>query len=135
MSVDMLLPRFFQEVERLYPDQDHRFKRAGAWDRRVASCPVPPYRAVFTACLLRDHAAGYRLPSFKQFTSVYGVTSRFAQNCPVRSMHEQLTFRLGSERGFCNADRQIWRRNDNSSTYLRLRKAVIFWLFPLNVRF
>lgn len=71
MPVDMLLSRFFREVEQLYPDQDRKFQRTGTWDRRVASCAVPPYRAVFTACLLRGHAAGYRLPSFKQFTSVY----------------------------------------------------------------
>lgn len=71
MPADMLLSRFFREVERLYPDQDRWFKRAGKWDKTVASTPVPPYRAAFTACLLRGHAAGYRLPSFKQFISVY----------------------------------------------------------------
>ncbi len=52
--------------------------------------------------------------------SVLGATSRFAQNCTVRPMHEQLTFRPGSERGFCNGSRQIWRRSDNPSAYLRL---------------
>lgn len=35
-------------------------------------------------------------------------------------MHEQLTFKPGSERGFCNGNRQIWRRSDNPSANLRL---------------
>ena len=63
-----------------------------------------------------------------------GVTSRLAQNCTVRPMHEQLTFRPDSERGFCNRNRQIWRRSASLFNYVRLRKALISWLFPLSVR-
>lgn len=76
MSVDMLVPRFFREVERLYSDGGLGFERQGRWDRTVANCPVPPYRAVFTAGLLFGHAAGYRLPSFKQFVATYSRAIR-----------------------------------------------------------
>ena len=76
MPVDMLLPRFFEEVRRLYPTQDRFFRRLGVRDRTIEKCPVPPYRAVFTAGLLFEHAAGYRLPSFDRFAQVYGRAIR-----------------------------------------------------------
>ena len=71
MPIDMLVPRFFREVKRLYPDKKKGFERLGSWNSAMAKYPLPPYRAVFTAGLLFGHAAGYRLPSFKQFVEVY----------------------------------------------------------------
>jgi len=73
---------------------------------------------------------GVKRPSYLE-----GVTSPFAQNCTIRPMHELLAFRPSSERGFCNANRQIWRRGDSSSEYLRLWNGLISWPFPLSVRF
>lgn len=72
MPVDMLVPRFFKEVERLYSGEVRSFERLGRRDRSLATCPIPPYRAIFTAGLLFGHAAGYRLPSLSQFIAVYG---------------------------------------------------------------
>ncbi len=45
-------------------------------------------------------------------------------------MHEQLTFRPGSERGFFNGNRPIWRRSDGPSEYLRLRKTPSWPSYP-----
>ena len=83
MSVDMLVPRFFREIERLHPCEEQGFERQGRWDRTIANCPVPPYRAVFTAGLLFGHAAGYRLPSFKQFIATYGRAIRDNGKYPI----------------------------------------------------
>ena len=41
-----------------------------------------------------------------------GVTSRLAQNCTLRPMHDPIAFRLGYKRGFRNDNRQVRRDGD-----------------------
>ena len=70
MPVDMLLARFFEEVDRLYPETQP-FARTGCEDSTIAKMPLPTYQAVFGACLVFQHAAGYHLPDFDTFVRTF----------------------------------------------------------------
>lgn len=71
MPVDMLLSRFFAELDKALPPKDRPFSREGCNDDAVNVCRLPPYRQVFHALCLFEHSCGYRLPRYIQFRETY----------------------------------------------------------------
>lgn len=69
MPVDMLLSRYFEELEKALGNQP--FRREGQADSEMLRAPLPPYRHIFHGLCLIEHSRGYRLPRYQSFRTVY----------------------------------------------------------------
>lgn len=71
MPVDMLLSRFFGELDKALPRGERPFRREGDNDDAINVSRLPPYRHIFHALCLFEHSCGYRLPRYVQFKKTY----------------------------------------------------------------
>ncbi len=66
MSVDMFVSKFRRRLMELQPYHDH-----GLYDPSAMHASIPAMRAAFSATALFCHDAGYILPEFDLFQSLY----------------------------------------------------------------
>ncbi len=71
MSVDMFVSKFRRRLMELQPYHDH-----GLYDPSAMHASIPAMRAAFSAAALFCHDAGYTLPEFDLFLSLYSSAAR-----------------------------------------------------------
>lgn len=104
MPVDMLLSRYFQELNKVIPSEGGAFHREGWYDADMFRRHLPPYRQIFHGLCLVEHSRGYRLPQYQEFRWTYldalfthskyqsEVPSLFVSNDKARP---ELLYRIG----------------------------------------